>query len=274
MLINTNINALISVNNLRVSENGITSQLKKLSSGLRINSGADDPSGLAISMKMGSQISGMRQAVLNAEDGISMIRLADGALQATSDALNRMRDLAVRASNDAILTAEDSNRLNNEFIALSAEISRKATTVTFNTKVLFSGGFAGGLVLQIGQDNSTNFRLSVVIPAMTTAGLGISTATVSTLAQAQAAIDLVNSAINIVSDTRASLGIQERRLGYIIDDLKVSDINVSAAKSRIMDADMATEVTELTRVQILQQSGMSILGQANNMPQSVLKLLQ
>jgi len=274
MLINTNVNALISVNQLRMTERGLSQGLQRLSSGLKINSGADDPSGLAVAKGMEAQLGGQKVAMQNAEDGISVIRLADGSLNETQSILARMRDLAVRASNQATLTTNDLARLDNEFQSLKSELSRKASTVSFNSKVLFSGLFASGLALQVGADNNANMRLSVVIGTMTITGLGLTAAvTVSRMTAAQSAIDIVNSAINRISSTRASLGIQERRLGYIIDDLNTSIINVSAAKSRIMDADMAVEVTELTRLQILQQSGTAILAQSNALPQSILKLI-
>jgi len=224
---------------------------------------------------MEAQIGGIRTAVQNAEDGINLIRTADGSLSETQDVLFRMRDLAVRAANEATLTSADLTRLNNEFNSLMDEIDRKSTAVTFNTKVLFDGTlFAAGQVLQVGPDNGTTFQLTVTIPALDAAGLGINTASVGVVANAQSAIDYINSAINQVSDVRANLGIQERRLGHIIDDLKAADINISAAKSRIYDADMAVEISEFTRLQILQQSGTAILAQANAQPQSVLQLLK
>ena len=274
MFVNTNVNALISVNQLRITERGLARGLQRMASGLKLNSGADDPSGLAVAKGMEAQLGGQKVAMQNAEDGISVIRLADGSLNETQSILARMRDLAVRASNQATLTTNDLARLDNEFQSLKSELSRKASTVSFNSKVLFSGLFASGLALQVGADNNANMRLSVVIGTMTITGLGLTAAvTVSRMTAAQSAIDIVNSAINRISSTRASLGIQERRLGYIIDDLNTSIINVSAAKSRIMDADMAVEVTELTRLQILQQSGTAILAQSNTLPQSILKLI-
>ena len=300
MIINTNISALVGLNNLRLTNLGLAQSLERLSSGLRINKGADDPSGLAIAKGMEAQIGGIRTAVLNSEDGISMIHTADGSLAETHDILMRMRDLAVRASNQATLTTMDLSRINDELQSLKAELSRKSQAVTFNTKILFSGGtFSTGQALQVGPDNGTNYRLTVQIWAMTLTGLymksagnsGIAvdwkqygslvisnmsgaTATASAVNMANLAIDYINSAVNFVSDQRAMLGIQERRLGHIIDDLKAEDINISAAKSRIWDADMAVEISDFTRLQILQQSGTAILAQANAQPQSVLQLLK
>ncbi|HOC92715.1 MAG TPA: flagellin [bacterium] len=285
-VVNTNISGLIGLNNLRLTNLGLQTSLERLSSGLRINHASDDPSGLAIAKGMESQIGGIRTAVQNAEDGINLIRTADGSLSETHDILLRMRDLAVRAANEATLTTADMTRLDNEFKSLMDEIHRKSSAVTFNTKVLFDGTYSAGQVLQVGPDNGATFRLSVTIPLLTVSGqlnLAFGADWMSVPADrrnllvasaAQSSIDFVNSAINQISDIRANLGIQERRLGHIIDDLKAADINISAAKSRIYDADMAVEISEFTRLQILQQSGTAILAQANAQPQSVLQLLK
>jgi flagellin len=275
-VVNTNISSLIGMNNLRLTNLGLQTSLARLSSGLRINWAADDPSGLAIAKGMEAQIGGIRTAVQNAEDGINLIRTADGSLAATHEILLRMRDLAVRASNEATLTTADMTRLNNEFSSLADEISRKSTAVTFNTKVLFDGTFDAGLVLQVGADNAATYRISITITALADTDLNIDqgAVTLSTAVDAQGAISAVQDAINLISDVRSSLGIQERRLNYIIDDLKAADINISAAKSRILDADMAVEISEFTRLQILQQSGTAILAQANAQPQSILQLLK
>ena len=313
-VINTNISALVGLNNLRLTNLGLQQSLERLSSGIRINKGADDPSGLAIAKGMEAQIGGIRTAVMNAQDGISLIHTADGSLAETHDILMRMRDLAVRAANQATLTSSDVRRINDEIQSLKAELNRKSVAVTFNTKVLFSGGsFSRGEVLQVGPDNGVNYRLTVQIWAMNNSALymmsGVSkrplinsqnltyianapnfynagsmvistiTTTTGTILQsavfmAQQAIDWLNSAVNYVSDMRAMLGIQERRLGHIIDDLKSEDTNISAAKSRLWDADMAVEITDFPRLQILQQSGTAILAQANAQPQSILQLLK
>ncbi|MEW6201266.1 MAG: flagellin [bacterium] len=291
-VVNTNISALIGLNNLRITNLGLQKTLERLSSGLRINVGADDPSGLAIAKGMEAQVGGLRTAVQNAEDGISLIHTADGTLSETHDILMRMRDLAVRAANEATLTTTDQEKLHNEFKSLRDELSRKAQAVTFNTKTLFTGsagGFGSGFRLQIGPDNGANHIITVMIATMTLTGFGFGSGdgvgadsgfwvsgddVKQNASYALSFIDFIDSAINRVSDTRASLGIQERRLLHIIDDMKAQDINISAAKSRIIDADMAVEITEFTRLQILQQSGTAILAQANAQPQSILMLLR
>ena len=290
-VINTNINALVGMNQLRMTGIGMSTTLERLSSGLRINHAADDVSGLAIAKGMEAQIGGIRTAVANAEDAVSLIHTADGALNETQNVLLRMRDLAVRASNQATLTSADVSKINTEIRSLMAELTRKSTAVAFNTKVLFSGGFSNGQLLQIGPNNGAVFNMTITIQPMTLTGLNLAgTAnwgatlgsmiisnyggTTTALTLAQTAIDYINSALNMVSNTRAGIGVQERRLDFIINDLKAEDINTSAAKSRIMDADMAVEISELSRLQILQSSGTSILAQANALPQSVLQLLR
>jgi len=313
-VINTNVSGLIGLNNLRLTNLGLRQSLARLSSGLRINWAADDPSGLAIGKGMEAQIGGIRMATQNAEDGINLIHTADGALAETQDILLRMRDLAVRASNQAPLTTNDRTRLDNEFTSLKLELERKSHAVTFNTQVLFSGSFSSngtwtGQTLQIGPDNTSNFRLTVKIASLGLSSLklghfsggqiygfsmvgGVATYGPTALSSdgnvyfgngnvrigshtaAQSAIDWVQSALNQVSDVRSLLGIQERRLYHMIDDLAAEDINISAAKSRIMDADMAVEISEFTRLQILQQTGTAILAQANAQPQSILQLMQ
>jgi len=278
-VVNTNISALIGLNNLRLTNLGLQTSLSRLSSGLRINYAADDPSGLAIAKGMQGQIGGMTTAVQNAQDGISLIHTADGALAETQDILLRMRDLAVRASNEATLTTADRTRLDNEYASLRAEINRKSSAVTFNTKTLFNGSFSTRS-LQIGPDNGTNFKLTTYIKSMAANSLGLSAAAAAGVfnlrnaTSAQKAIEMVNSAINQVSNVRSSLGITEKRINSIINDLQAENINISAAKSRIMDADMAVEISQFTKLQILQQTGTAILAQANAQPQSILQLMK
>jgi len=274
-VVNTNISALIGLNNLRLTEVGLQTSLERLSSGLRINKGADDPSGLALSKGMEAQIGGIRAATQNAQDGKSVIGTADGALAETHDILMRMRDLAVRASNTAVWTDSQLKIMNDEYNSLVSELDRKSQAINFNTKKLFDGAYSGQ-ALQIGPDNGANFTITLSIQTLQGSTiLGVNGVTgCFTELSATRIISAVNSGINIISDLRASLGITERRLDHIINDLSAEDINISAAKSRIMDADLAQEISEFTRLQILQQSGTAILAQANAQPQSVLQLLK
>jgi flagellin len=225
---------------------------------------------------MEAQIGGIVTSVANGQDGISLIHTADGSLSETQDILLRMRDLSVRASNEATLTSADLQRLQKEFAALTSEIARKSKAVTFNSKNLFNASFLNGKVLQIGPDNGTNFRLTVQISTVNTAiiAVNVGNLTLSTPAKAQNCISAVNSCLNYVSNVRAALGVTERRINAVINDLQAENINISAAKSRIMDADMAVEISGFTRLQILQQTGTAILAQANAQPQSILQLMK
>lgn len=332
-VINTNINALTGLSNLRKTNLGIRNSLEKLSSGYAINKAADDPAGLAIVQGMQAQIGGIRMAIQNSEDTINLIQTADGALVETGEILQRMRDLAVRAANQAPLNGSDRLKLQQEFLSLRDELNRKSAAITFNTKQLFvRQGQAGQFgipeldkyvtstartfstqVAQVGPDNGTQYRLNITISSMDTSGLGLGVAqttvqenysyqgylsviqanklstgyimlvgddpTTSTnlstgVGNAQKAITAVDNAINQVARLRAALGVQQRRLVHIVNDLTAQDINISASKSRILDANMAVEISAFTKLQILQQSGTAILAQANAQPQSVLQLLQ
>jgi flagellin len=287
--LNTNINAMIGLNQLRLTDIGIKKSMDRLSTGLKVIRPYDDPIAPAISNLMDAQIGGIRTAIGNAEDTKSMVSVADGALNETSNLLLRMRDMAVRASNQATLTSSDIEKINDEIQSLKAEISRKSASISFNSKMLFSGAFSGGRTIQIGPDNATNFVITLTIGPMTLSGLTLATngmnsvnslwiSNMSTgttaVSLARAAIDYIDIAINTISNTRAGLGLQERRLDYIIDDLNLQSINASATKSVITDADMAVEMTNLTRLQILQQSSMAVLAQANIASNSFLKMLQ
>lgn len=269
-VVNTNVNALVGLSNLYKTNKGISSSLEKLSSGYRINKGADDPSGLAIASKMSAQISGIRVAVQNAEDGANMIQTADGALAETTSMLLRMRDLALRSANEATLTDADKDQLDVEFQALMTEITDKATRVTYNTKEILNGDVSGD-DLQVGPGSADT--LAITIDTVTAATLGINADDIGAGGSPSTAIDNLSVALSAVADDRANLGALQNRLGYIVNDLMAADINLSAARSRILDADMAREISEFTRLQILQQSGTAILAQANAQPQSVLQLL-
>jgi len=282
MIINTNVSALIGLNNLRKTDNGLRIELERLSSGLRINKAADDPSGLAIATGMNAQIRGIQVATQNAEDTKNLIHTADGALEETTNILLRMRDLAVRSANEATLTSADMVRLNSEFRKLVDEIDRKSKAVTFNNKRLFSGYSVK--MAQIGPGQNSFFRITIAIRNLNAKSIVFSTAagnytsvynaSISRASVARVALSRVQLAINVIGNVRARLGIQERRLDHIIDDLAAMQINISAAKSRIMDAEMGAEIAEFTRLQIIQQSGTAVLAQANMSPAGILQLLR
>ncbi|HIE13255.1 MAG TPA: flagellin [Desulfotomaculum sp.] len=269
MIINHNIMALNAWRGLNQTTTAMAKSLEKLSSGLRINRAADDAAGLAISEKMRGQIRGLNQALANAQDGISLIQTAEGAMNETHAILQRMRELAVQAANDT-LTDSDRGQIQEEVNALIAEINRIASDTEFNTQKLLDGTFSSQLI-HIGANAGQN--LSITIATMTAGGLGVSGLSVSTQTNANAAISTIQAALDEVSTQRAKLGAIQNRLEHTIANLGVAAENLTAAESRIRDVDMAKEMMEFARTQILVQSGTVMLAQANMAPQAVLRLL-
>ncbi len=276
MRINTNVSALNAWRNLGVTDFQMSKTLEKLSSGLRINRAADDAAGLAISEKMRAQIRGLNMAAKNALDGISLIQTAEGALTETHAILQRMRELAVQAASDTN-TDSDRAQLQTEVEQLIAELDRIATTTEFNEQKLLNGNF-NGKVFHVGANKDQ--RLTVSIANMAASKLGMVTAdvyvddvSVSTVTKANSAIAIIQAAIDQVSTERARLGAYQNRLEHTVANLNVAAENLSAAESRIRDADMAREMMNFVRHQILLQSGTAMLAQANLKPQAVLQLL-
>lgn len=273
--INTNTDALMAGANLRKLEFSMSRTMSHLSSGLRIVTGSDDPSGVALMGKFQAQLGGARTAIQNAEDGLSLMQLADTSMGQAMDILLRMRDIAVRAANEATMTTAERANLQQELGDLKTEITRRRAAVTFNTKILFSGALSGA-TLQIGPDNAATQALSIRIPLMSItdiAGRDITDACLTTVTAALSAIDLVQSAISGLATLQSIVGVQERALERTINDLSSLEVNMAAAASRITDADMALEVSEFARQQVLAQSATAMIAQANAQPQSVLKLL-
>ncbi len=273
-VVNTNIASLNSWRNLQASQASMNSSLEKLSSGKKINRAADDASGLAISEKMTSQINGLDQATQNAQNGISLIQTAEGALNETTAIIQRMRTLAVGAQNDTN-TNNDRGQTQKEITALIAEVQRIATTTQFNTKNLLTGS-ASALVFQIGANKAQTLKVN--IGSMSVAALGISTASaavsVSSTTATSKAISLLDAALSTVSSQRANLGAIQNRLTHTINNLEVASENLSSARSNLQDTDMAKEMANYSKQQVLIQSGTAMLAQANQSSQSVLKLLQ
>ncbi|MDN5293486.1 MAG: flagellin [Eubacteriales bacterium] len=269
MRINNNVSALNAWRNLSITDTAMSKSLEKLSSGLRINRAADDAAGLAISEKMRAQIKGLNQAIRNAQDGISLIQTAEGALNETHSILQRLRELAVQAANDT-LTDDDRAQIQQEVNQLITEIDRIASNTEFNTQKLLNGSFTNK-VLHIGANSGQT--LTVTIGNMAAGALGVSGLSMSTQSEADAAITTISTAIDTVSTERAKLGAIQNRLEHTIANLGVAAENLTAAESRIRDVDMAREMAEFTRTQILMQAGTAMLAQANMRPQAVLKLL-
>ncbi|TDR13216.1 flagellin domain-containing protein [Marinomonas communis] len=282
LYVNTNTSSLNAQNNLMKSGNTLDTAYQRLSSGMRINSAADDAAGLQISNRLTSQINGLNQAVRNANDGISLAQTAEGALDETTSMLQRMRTLAVQSANGSN-SDEDRVALQQEISQLATEINRVAETTTFGGQNLLDGTYSG--VFQVGADaNQTiSFSLSTANTAAT-AGAGFtisgmssvytsSTITISAASLAQSAIDQIDNMIAAVDSRRAELGAVQNRFTSTISNLSNISENVSAARSRIRDADFAEETAALTSAQILQQASSSILAQANQRPQTALSLL-
>jgi len=273
MRINNNINALFAQNKLTATNTNLTKSLEKLASGLRINRAGDDAAGLAISEKMRGQINGLNQAQRNAQDGISLIQTAEGALNETHSMLQRMRELAVQAGNDTNTTA-DRTKIVDELNKLKDEITRIAGQTEFNTQKLMTGGFTGK-TFQIGAN--ADQTIAIDMKDMTaSAGLSLTAATINAATQkagVSALITAVDDAINTVSNERSTLGTLQNRLEHTIANLQTSAENLSAAESRVRDVDMAAEMVKFTKNQILVQAGTAMLAQANMAPQSVLQLL-
>jgi flagellin len=283
-VINTNIASLNAQRNSSTSQLSMTSSMQRLSSGLRVNSSKDDAAGLAIAERMQAQVRGMNVAIRNANDGISLAQTAEGGMAKVGDALQRMRELAVQARN-ATNTTEDKTSLDKEFGELAKEIQRVLGGTTFNGKTILAGTDAGTQTFQVGANTTANDVVDVVTTDMTTntdikavAGddnQGTNRAVITGDANAlKTVIDNIDKAINLVSGERATLGAAQNRFDAVISNLQVSVENQSAARSRIMDADFASETANLSRAQILQQAGTAMVSQANQAPQQVLRLLQ
>lgn len=278
MRINTNVEALFASNRLNATQNALGKSMEKLSSGLRINRAGDDAAGLAISEKMRGQIRGLNQAVRNAQDGISLIQTAEGALNETHSILQRMRELAVQAANNTNTTS-DRAKIKDELTQLKSELSRIASTTEFNTRKLLDGTFKG-MKLQIGANAGQNMSVTVGTMGATalkvTAGaVSIATGFTATQQQSRAntLISTVNTAIETVSSQRSKLGALQNRLEHTINNLQTAAENLTASESRVRDVDVATETVLFTKNQILAQAGTAMLAQANAAPQSALKLL-
>lgn len=267
MRINQNIAAFNAYRNLSTTNTQMGKSLEKLSSGFRINRAADDAAGLVISQGLRAQVSGLRQATRNAQDGISVAQTAEGALNEVHSMLNRMRDLAVQAANTGSNDADARTAAQTEFTQLSEEVTRISDTTKFGAQKLLDGSYAG--VFQVGSDAGD--ELDVTIADMDATALGIASLDLSS--DASAAITAIDAAIKTVSTTRGELGATQNRFESTISNLQVSVENLAASESRIRDTDMAQEMVSFTRHQVLLQAGTAMLGQANGLPQSVLRLL-
>lgn len=270
MRINNNIMAMNAQRNLTINNANQARSLEKLSSGLRINRAGDDAAGLAISEKMRGQIRGLQMASKNSQDGISLIQTAEGALNETHSILQRMRELAVQAASDTNVT-KDRSAIATEMDQLQQEITRISTDTEFNTQKLLNGTFSGKL-FQVGANSGQIVSLSIA--SMDSAALSVNALDVSSNGSASSAITAINNAIETVSAERAKLGAKQNRLEHTIANLDTAAENLQASESRIRDVDMAKEMMNFTKQNILSQAATAMLAQANQAPQGVLQLLR
>lgn len=268
----TNLSALNAQRSLLTTDRTVATSMARLSSGLRINHASDDAAGLAISEKLRAQVRSLAQAQRNANDGISLLQTAEGALNEVSDMLIRMREPAIQSANGTLGDGERAS-LHQEFTALRSEIDRIAAVTEFNGQNLINGDLSAGAVFQVGIQNLTSDRIAVSLAATDATTIGIGTASLSTVTGARTALGLIDTAISTVTSRRGDIGAAQNRLYSTIDSLSAAHENLSAANSRIRDADVAEESTSFARAQILMQAGVSVLAQANQLPGLALNLL-
>jgi flagellin len=269
---NTNPTSLNAQRNLGSAQNKLSANLSRLSSGLRINQAADDAAGLGISEKMRAQVRGLAQASRNANDGVSMIQVAEGAMNEQAGILTRLRELAVQSANGTLGTTER-GYITTEATEALAELDRISAVTDFNG-VKMLGANAGTQTMQVGTGSSANDRIDITFTQTDAATLfGGAAVDLSSAATSRTALDDIDTAITTLSTSRASIGASQNRLVTTMNNLSVARENVSAAESRIRDVDVAEETAAMTRNQILSQAGVSVLAQANQLPQAALKLL-
>ena len=285
-VVNTNVNASIAQNALTRNERSMNAAMEKLSTGQRINSASDDAAGLAIASRMTSQIRGLETGIRNANDAISMISTADGALVEVSNMLQRMRELALQSANGTT-TEADRNYLNSEYANLISEIDRIAQntqwngsdllnhTTTASSTFAYQVGANGGQTISVDFGDFNNTGASGVMQDLNSAHGSIAAGTTaSALTTATSAVVAIDATITSVNAQRATFGAKINQLTYAVDNLSNVKVNSEAARSRILDTDYAQETSELARTQIIQQAGTAMLAQANQLPQTVLSLLQ
>lgn len=285
MIINHNMSAMYSQRNTGIVETGITKDIEKLSSGMRINRAGDDASGLAVSEKMRSQIRGLNQAGQNIQNGVSFIQATEGYLAETTDIMQRLRELAVQAAN-GIYSAEDRMQIQVEVSQLVDEVDRIASHAQFNGMNMLTGRFArdaatGSMQLHVGANMDQSEK--IFVGTMTAMALGLTGGmqggegdiiSISSVEGANMAIGTIDNALKQINQQRADLGAYQNRFELAYNGVAIASENLQAAESRIRDADMAKQVVEYTKNQILMQAGTSMLAQANTQPQSVVRLLQ
>ena len=278
-IINTNIMSLNAQRNLSATQSALATSVQRLSTGLRVNSAKDDAAGLAIAERMNTQVRGMNVAIRNANDAISLSQTAEGSLSKINDMGQRMRELAVQSAN-ATNSDSDRKNLDAEYQALAQEIKRNLAGASFNGTKLFAA--AAALTFQVGANAATTDQITIKTENLAgdnsivevIGAAGADAASIGTAAGASAALGKLDTMLATVNAKRAEFGATQNRFEAVIQTLQVSAENQTAARSRIMDADFASETAALTRAQVLQQAGTSMLSQANSLPNNVLSLLR
>lgn len=280
LTVNTNVASLNTQRNLNRASDSLGISMQRLSTGSRINSAKDDAAGLQISNRLTSQINGLNVAVRNANDGISIAQVAEGALQQSTEILQRMRDLALQSANGSN-SSVDRTSLNQEVTALQSELDRISKTTSFgsgtNKLYLLDGtAFSGNVDFQVGADANETISVTMGSAKFDASGLGVASGTVSitSASGAQAAVSAIDAAMQKIDSRRAELGAVQNRFQNTIANLQNIAENVSASRGRILDTDFAAETASLTKNQVLQQASTAILAQANQLPSAVLSLLQ
>lgn len=275
LAIQTNTSSLNAQRNLNRTGRFLNRSITRLSSGLKINSAADDAAGIAVSEGLRAQIRGFDQAIENANDGIAILQTTEGSYNSISDLLIRMRELAVQAANDS-LTNKERGYLSTEFEDLTTELTRISDVSEYNGVKLLdgtAGDGAGNLVFQIGTRNTVNDQIPVALKDQDATSLGVDVLAIDALANAQASITGIDTALDALATDRATLGSKINELNVTVDNLALTVENLSAANSQIRDADVSKESAEFTKYNVLMQSGVAMLSQANGVPQMALKLL-
>jgi flagellin len=270
LTVNTNIGALVAQQYLSGNQSKLSQALTRLSSGLRVNNAKDDPAGLAIAESMKQTIAGLKQGSRNGNDGVSLIQTASGAMGQVLNILQRMREIASQASSGTYSSGDLSN-LDTEYQSLMTEVDRIQSTTKFNGISLLA---AGSVSIQVGENNSSNDRISISMTGTTSTNLTINGGSVTSQSNAQTALDTLGVAIGKITTGMASLGAAQSKLEKAIINNNDRATNLDAARSRIVDADFAEESSNLATYQILSQSNVAMLSQANSMPQLVLQLLR
>jgi flagellin len=273
-VINTNVKSMIAQNAMTVNNRSLGKAMEQLSTGKRINAASDDAAGLAIANRMTAQVKALDQSVRNANDGISMMQTAEGATKEITNMLQRMRELSVQAANDSYSDG-DRTAIAGEMTQLTEEVTRIANNTQWNGMTILSGGASfATMTFQVGTEGDATSAITVGFTAMSAGALTISALSVSTSVQAQASIELLDTAITAVDTFRSGLGARINRLTSAADNLANVALNTSASRSQIEDTDYAQATTELAKSQIIQQAATAMLAQANQAPQSVLSLLR